>query len=181
MGLAPELSDGQIRLTGFGPADVEDHLSGEDDEHAKRFGWYPERSTILTVTAAIERWQHQWTTGGRTRAFAVRSISHGKLVGGVELRLRDEDVADISYWVNANFRRQGIAARATTLASEYAFAKLGVERIEALIEPDNVGSLQTALKVGFTNEGLLRSRSTFGSERRDMVILGLIPSDLATP
>ena len=83
--------------------------------------------------------------------------------------------------MNANFRRQGIAARATTLASEYAFAKLRVERIEALIEPDNVGSLQTALKVGFTNEGLLRSRSTFGSERRDMVILGLIPSDLATP
>lgn len=174
----PTLSDGVLQLGPFTLDDVKAHLAGEDDEHARRFGWYPQRSTADTVQAAIERWQDQWAQSGPVRAFAARSQPGGGLVGGVELRLGDERVAQISYWVFPHFRRRGHAARMIQLACRHAFDDLDVDRIEAIIEPDNLGSLAAAGTAGFQHEGRLRRRGLFGDERRDMLLLALLPTDL---
>ena len=39
----PVLTDGVVRLNGFSLRDAAAHLAGEDDEQARRFGWYPNR------------------------------------------------------------------------------------------------------------------------------------------
>lgn len=87
-------------------------------------------------------------------------------------------MAEVSYWVAAAFRQRGYAVRAIRLACRYAMAELGVERIEAFIEPDNAGSVKAARAIGFQIEGTLRQRGRFGHDRRDMLVLGLLPSDL---
>jgi RimJ/RimL family protein N-acetyltransferase len=92
----PRLTDGVVILDAHTLADLEAHLAGEDEEQARRFGWYPERSTRESVRAAIEGWQEQWSMGGPTRAFAVRSVQSGELVGGCEVRLQGAGVAHIS-------------------------------------------------------------------------------------
>lgn len=48
----PTLTDGVVVLTGHTSADVARHLSGEDEETARRFGWWPRHSTEQTVLDA---------------------------------------------------------------------------------------------------------------------------------
>ena len=164
-------------LDGFTAADAAAHLQGEDEEHARRFGWYPGSSTPESVGRAIGRWQDDWSGDGATRAFGAREATSRRLVGGCELRLRGEEIAQLSYWVFPRYRRRGLATRIVRLACLYAFAELGIERIEALVEPDNEASRRVVHAAGFVEEGLLRRRARFGDERRDMVLYALLPND----
>jgi RimJ/RimL family protein N-acetyltransferase len=112
---APTLTDGIVTLRPLTLSDVADHLAGEDDEHAQRFGWFPKRSTEETVRAAILRWRNEWQTAGATRTFGAEEAASGDLVGGCELRLRGADRADISYWTFHGRRGHGFATRAVRL------------------------------------------------------------------
>jgi len=172
-----ELRDDAIVLNRFVIGDVDAHVAGEDEEHARRFGWYPARSTPETARAAIESWSDDWDNDGLTRAFAVRT-PEGELVGGAQLRFKGEEVAQFAYWIFPAWRRRGFGARAVRLACAYAFSSLGIARVEALVEPDNEPSRALLERVGFVEEGRLRDRGRFGHERRDMVLFSLLPSDL---
>jgi RimJ/RimL family protein N-acetyltransferase len=90
----PSLTDGVVVLGGYTCTDIPAHLAGEDEETARRFGWWPE----ATVRAAFRRWAREWEADGPTRAFAARLASGGQLVGGCELRLRPDGTAEVSYW-----------------------------------------------------------------------------------
>jgi len=166
------LTDGVVVLDCFTLNDVDAHLAGEDEEQARRFGWYPKRSTVETVTAAILRWQDDWRSGGETRAFAVREASGGTLVGGCEIRLKGDSVAHASYWIFPLFRRRGLATRAVRLLCDFAFGNLGIERVELYVERDNAASRGVARRAGFTEEAVLPGHGEFGDERRDMVLFG---------
>jgi RimJ/RimL family protein N-acetyltransferase len=174
---APTLEDGVIALDAHTLADVAAHVEGEDDEQARRFGWYPKRSTTETATAAIEAWRAQWAAGGPRRAFAIRTLPDQALAGGCELRIEGDGRAALSYWIFPAFRGRGLASRAVRLVTAWAFAQLEVARVELLIEPDNHASLAVARAAGFTREGLLRGHTSVGDCRTDMVSWSRLPSD----
>jgi RimJ/RimL family protein N-acetyltransferase len=168
----PTLTDGVIVLDGFTLDDLPAHLAGEDEEHARRFGWHPARSTPETVRAAILRWQENWRTGGSTRAFAMRDARTGGLVGGCEVRLRELGLAHMSYWTFPAHRRRGLATWAVRLACAYAFTELAVERMELRIEADNVASRRVARRAGFREDGVVtedRGEAADAAPQREMV------------
>jgi RimJ/RimL family protein N-acetyltransferase len=172
----PRLADDVVVLDAFTPADAEAHLAGEDEEQARRFGWYPKRSTPATVRDAFARWAEAWRNEGATRAFAMRELESGALVGGCEIRLSGGPSAEISYWTFPHHRRKGYATRAVRLLTAFAFAQLAVKRIEAQVEPDNPASRRVIEGAGFVEEGLLPGVDhTESGEVRDMVLYSLRP------
>ena len=177
MAKPPTLSDGVVALDGFTKDDVAAHGAGEDEEHARRFGWWPERSTEQTARDAIDEWREEWANDGWVRAFAARTSDERVLVGGCQLRLRGPDIAQLLYWVFPQHRRRGLASRIVRLACDYAFDELGMQRIEAIVEPDNDASHGVVRRVGFVREGLLRKRARYGDEMRDMVMYSFLPED----
>jgi RimJ/RimL family protein N-acetyltransferase len=166
----PRLTDGVILLDGYRLSDVDAHLQGEDEETARRFGWYPKRSTVETVRAAIQRWQENWRTGGNRRAWAARDVATGRLLGGCEVRLQGDGVGEMAYWTAWDSRGRGVASRAARLACDYAFRELGVERMEVQVAPDNLPSRRVAERAGFVEEGIVREGERLGAERGDMVL-----------
>jgi RimJ/RimL family protein N-acetyltransferase len=176
-GAPPTLTDGVVVLDGHRLSDVAAHVAGEDEEQARRFGWYPARSTPERVRAAFIRWRRSWRRGGRRRTFAVRDGASGELAGGCEVRLKGDGIAHVSYWTFPPFRGRGLASRAVRLVCAYAFAHLGVERIELYVETDNLASRGVARKAGFVEEGVLREYGRYGDERRDMVLYSRLPTD----
>lgn len=144
----PVLQGYGVVLNGHTDADVVAHLAGEDEETARRLGWWPQRSTEATARAAYDRWALEWRSGGSIRAFAVREAAGGRLVGGCELRLQDDGSGQLSWWTHANERRKGYATRGVKLLVEYADS-LGVARLEAHVAEDNDASRQVADSVGF--------------------------------
>jgi RimJ/RimL family protein N-acetyltransferase len=174
----PRLADEIVVLDTFTPEDLGAHLAGENNEHARRFGWYPERSTEATVRAAFARWAQGWRSGGPTRALAVRKRDNGELVGGCEIRTGEGRVAEVSYWTFPQHRRKGYATRALRLLCDFAFREMGVERIEAQVEPDNRGSRRVVEGAGFLEERTIpEADRTISGEPRDMILYSLAPRD----
>jgi len=153
MSTAPALTDHVIVLDGHTADDIEAHLEGEDEELARRFGWFPVRSTRETVIAAIAGWQHDWDTEGDRRAFALRLLPGRELAGGCEVRRVADRCAEVSYWVFPAFRGRGLAGRAVRLVGDWAGPGLGVKRLRLSIAPDNEASLRVARAVGFAPVG----------------------------
>jgi RimJ/RimL family protein N-acetyltransferase len=147
--LVPVLSDGVVQLDALTLSDAEAHWAGEDEEQARRFGWYPRRSTLDGVRAHILACEAEWRQGGPRLAWALREAGAKLLLGGCELRLQGDGTAHMSWWVFPSYRRRGFASRAVRLATQYAFQALGVREIEALVESDNLASLGVARNTGF--------------------------------
>lgn len=155
--VVPVLTDGVIILNAYTSDDIPAHLAGEDEETARRFGWWPQTSTEATVRDAFKCWAHHWDTGGPTRTFAARQAATAQLVGGCELRLQRFGPAQVSYWTSASQRRCGYATRALALLLQYA-RSIGVTQAEADVAADNLASRRVAEKTGF------RLASTFTAE-----------------
>ena len=95
----------------------------------------------------------------RTRAPGSRSMDAetGELLGSVGIsHFADRQAAEVGYWVRREARRRGVALAAARLVADWAFAEVGVERLELLTYPGNEASQAFAAKLGFTRECLLR-------------------------
>jgi len=90
----------------------------------------------------------------------------------------DQGCAAVGYWLAPGARGRGAAAQAVRLLARWAFAELGLARLELTCGPDNEASQHVAERCGFSREGLLRSHVPFKGTRRDSVIYSLLPGDL---
>ena len=152
MTAVPELRNDGIILNAHNDSEVAAHLAGEDEETARRFGWWPAYSTEETVRAAYATWARNWQEDGPVRAFAARDPGSGALVGNCELRIGPDGTGEVSYWTHAGKRGRGYARNALALLAGYA-ASIGVTRLEAHVAPDNHASRHVAEAAGFTQAG----------------------------
>ncbi|ARF59508.1 GNAT family N-acetyltransferase [Streptomyces gilvosporeus] len=130
------------------------------------------------ATTAPEGWRTD-----TAYAFAVVSRTDGSLIGSmglvrISLLRAPERQAELGYWTAKEHRGRGYTAEAAREVVRWAFADLGVERMEWLAEAGNEGSRAVARKVGFQMEGTLRAKLIHEGTRRDVWIGSLLPSDL---
>jgi RimJ/RimL family protein N-acetyltransferase len=107
MTTVPELRNDGIVLNAHNDNEVAAHAAGEDEETARRFGWWPKRSTEETVRAAYANWAMNWQDDGPVRAFAARDPGSGALVGGCEHRIGPDGTGEVAYWTHAGKRGRG--------------------------------------------------------------------------
>jgi RimJ/RimL family protein N-acetyltransferase len=173
------LSDGVIRLRLISDADLPAIVAAVQDPAIPRFTTVP----FPYGDQQARLWQRSAATGmraGTELATLIVDAEDGTLLGSVGVHNLDPQSGRCSagYWVAADARGRGVARRGLTLICRFAFAELGVKRIELWIEPANPASQQVAEAVGFHREGLLRSFMHVGGERRDMLMYSLLPQDL---
>jgi 8-oxo-dGTP pyrophosphatase MutT (NUDIX family) len=101
----------------------------------------------------------------------------GRPVGSVCVELRDHHVGVLSCAVDEPHRGRGLASRAMRLLVRYAFDELGLERVEAHVNPLNRVALRVAHRAGLRREGLMRGNTMLGDERHDTVVLGRLRDD----
>jgi len=94
--------------------------------------------------------------GERKQGFLARRATDGALVGWLNV----SDIvrgalqgANVSYGGVAAFGGQGYMSEALELVLHEAFVTLGLHRLEANIQPGNVGSLTLVRRAGFQLEG----------------------------
>lgn len=64
--------------------------------------------------------------------------------------------AEIGFWLLPEFGGKGIIKEAIPLICDYGFEKLGLHRIEAMIESENVASKKVITYSGFHHEGTMK-------------------------
>ncbi len=102
------------------------------------------------------------------------------MLGGVslyEVRL-DQGCAAVGYWLVPEARVRGPATQAARMLARWAFAGLGLARMELTCSPDDEASQHVAERCGFPRAGLLRSHVPFKGARRESVIYSLLPGEL---
>lgn len=85
--------------------------------------------------------------------------------------------AEIGYSLDIRYWGAGYMSEALIAFVDYAFDGLGLNRIEADIDPRNVASARSLARLGFTDEGLLRERWIVAGEVSDTGLYGLLRSD----
>lgn len=66
---------------------------------------------------------------------------------------RERGEGEIGYWVAPEARGRGLAARAVGLLADWAFATLGLRRLELVTYEGNAPSRRVAERCGFVLEG----------------------------
>jgi RimJ/RimL family protein N-acetyltransferase len=89
-------------------------------------------------------------------------LPHPVLIGGCEIRMVSPEVANVSYWIYPQFRRQGHAARAMRLLVAAAAQIPGLTHIEAHVSPDNLASRRLAKQLGFIENGVTEETAWHG-------------------
>jgi RimJ/RimL family protein N-acetyltransferase len=76
-------------------------------------------------------------------------------------------------------RGHGIGTTAQRMLAEYLFATTKAHRLVAFTEGDNFAEHRSLEKCGFKREGVLRESGYRGGAWRDVVVYGLLRSDLS--
>src|SRR5271169_4773603 len=101
----------------------------------------------------------------------------GEAVGGVGF-LIGRDIARISaemgYWLSEEFWGRGLATRAVTAMSDWAFDNYKLTRVYAFVFSHNVGSIRVLEKSGFEREGLLRRSAIKNGVTIDQILFAKV-------
>ncbi|GJF23384.1 MULTISPECIES: GNAT family protein [Streptomyces] len=149
-------------------ADVQTWLRGCLDPDFRR--WNTSLMPMTDLSAAREslRARARDAGAGRSASFRITDGADGTTLGHVgvneiNLPLRQ---AHVGYWVLPEARGRGVATRALLLASRWAFAELGLHRLELGHALGHDASCRVAERCGYVCEGTMRG-AMFEADRRD--------------
>ena len=119
---------------------------------------------------------------GRLMPLAAAELTSGDVVGAGILHHLDAErqIVEIGYFVLPAARRRGFATTIARTLAEHAFS-LGIERVAAYVNLDNVASERVLERVGFTREGIVRAMPKPDGRRVDKTLFSLLPGDLRNP
>nr|WP_281998426.1 GNAT family N-acetyltransferase [Priestia flexa] len=82
------------------------------------------------------------------------------------------------YFLDKDYNGKGYMTQAAKLFVTYAFTELNLHRIQAEVQPHNVGSIRVLEKAGFLQEGLATKNLKIRGEWKDHQVLAIInPAD----
>ncbi len=173
----PELVSERLRLRAYLDSDTTAVFALYSDPRVTRYWSHPawtERRQAEDYVAARKALELP-----AVYAWAVADRHSDELVGTTTLFSLNgpQRRAEIGYSLLSAHQGKGYASEALRLAIGHAFDILGLERIEADIDPRNLASCRLVEKLGFRREGLLRQRWRVNGETCDSALYGLLRAE----
>jgi len=142
----------------------------------------------FTNDLSVEQELKYWVDTGvndiksKTRlAFAIIDKSTGILMGSTSfgnISYRDKRIEIGWTWLGKQFQGKGINDHVKKLMLEYSFNILDFERVEFKTDVLNIPARKALLRIGATEEGILRSHTLMThSRRRDTIYYSVLKSE----
>ncbi len=84
---------------------------------------------------------------------------------------------ELGYWLAEKMQGKGIITQCTAKLIEYAFRKLGMNRIQIKVAKGNIRSAAVPARLGFNFEGIERHGELLNGTYHDLKIFSLLKSD----
>ena len=168
-----EITAGRLHLRPWGPQDVEVLVEGNADPLIPAWTTVPSPYTEAHAHDRLARTAEGWDTG-TSLSWAICDSTTGRVLGALDLRQLAGTTWDVGFLTYPWGRGQGVVPDALGAAARWAFAELGVTRLEWRAFVGNWPSRRAAEKAGFRYEGVLRGR---GTGDRDEWVASLRPDD----
>jgi [ribosomal protein S5]-alanine N-acetyltransferase len=173
----PILRTSRLCLRQFRAEDADAMHECFADPEAMRFWNRPLHTKRIETERAVRSYVD--CTPSYYRHWAVADAGTDRCLGLVSYHdghIRSKRAA-IGYIINPASHRQGIATEAVSAMLNFCFGELGLHRLEALIQPDNMPSRALVEKLGFRYEGLLRDHLRVGDDWRSEMLYALLQPD----
>jgi RimJ/RimL family protein N-acetyltransferase len=169
------LSTERLKLRALSEADIPAHYAIFSDHDVARY-WSREPWTDIAQAEESIRAIMAACADGSEARFGIELLATGELIGNVGLHhfFEQNRRCEIGYALGSRHWGQGYATEALRAAIQYGFDALNLNRIEADIDPRNVGSGRVLEKVGFRKEGYMPERWFVFGEFADTVNYGLL-------
>jgi ribosomal-protein-alanine N-acetyltransferase len=171
----PTLTTERLRLRRIQPGDAEALFAILSDEDAMRFTGH---GAILTLGGARERIKLLDERYARREAinWGVTLQGEDRVIGVCSLHHFDENLhhGEVGYQLHRAYWGRGLMSEAVAAILRYGFTALGLHRIEAIIDDQNLPSKRLLLRLGFTYEGNLRQRFFQNGRFEDEYYYGLL-------
>jgi ribosomal-protein-alanine N-acetyltransferase len=161
------------------PADADQLYRIYSDPEFMRFWSSAPWTSIEQATLQIERDKEELAAGDHLR-LAILLRDGDSLIGTCSLFHFNVQSrrAEIGYGIAPAHWRRGYMREAVGALIRFAFNELGLNRLEADIDPRNLASARSLERLGFTREGVLRERWIVGDEVSDSAMYGLLARDV---
>jgi RimJ/RimL family protein N-acetyltransferase len=161
-----EIAAGRLQLRPPSEEDAAEALAMLRDPDIAQWNPGPDKLDLDGVRAWCLRGA-DWSDGSHA-TFAVLDATTGALLGNVSLHEVDraQQDAEIGYRTAPWARNRGVAADGVAAVGRWAFAAVGLVRIEIRHAVVNIASCRVAEKAGFPCEGTLRQAYVYGDGMR---------------
>jgi len=151
------------------------HSYATDPEVVRFMAWGP--NTEADTTAFLDRAHaHREAEPRDHYGLAVERRADGLLLGSCGLRISDR--ANRCGFLGYCFRReawgQGFATEAARAVLAFGFGTLGLHRIFAMCDVDNIASARVLDKAGMTREGTCRDHMLVRGQWRDHFVYAIL-------
>lgn len=178
--LQPILQSSRVRLRRFAQSDVPDLFGMFSDAQFMRYWSCPPYVSIAQAQELFDR-KDRGVSAGEFNEWAITLPENDRLIGHCTIFSinKGQRRAEVGYGIGRPYWGNGYAQDAMHLMLDFAFSSLGLHRLEADVDPRNVGSVNLLDRLGFVREGLLRERWHVNGEICDSAIYGLLAPDYA--
>lgn len=143
------------------------------DEESCRYLTRPAASSVADTIAMMQGWMTRDDIN-----WVLADSPDGPALGRVSLYATSKErVWEAACMISPAARGRNLAARALAIAIDHVFDTLGIRRIMADVDPDNIPSVRVFEKLGFGYEGRLRGEWETHIGIRDSLIFGLLRED----
>ncbi|MER3451618.1 MAG: GNAT family N-acetyltransferase [Thermus sp.] len=176
----PVLLEGdRLLLREFQPSDLVDvHLYAGDPFVTRYMTWGP--NTSEETRAFLEQVMQLAREEPRmTYELAVTLRDTGELIGGAGLRVHSVEHrnGDIGYILRRDCWGRGYATEAARLLLHFGFDRLGLHRIWATCDPENIASIRVLQKIGMQWEGRIRHQHLVRGRWRDSELYAILKDE----
>ena len=159
----PTLSHGLITLRPLGESDIPEIYKSCQDPIIPRFTRIPHDYTMAHAEFFVREKTPTSLIAKTELAFAIdygngTDIQFAGVISFHSPNLPNH-VAELGYWTNADVRGKGVGTNAARIITNYGFETMGFERIEALVDVENIASKKLLASAGYSLEGILRKKS----------------------
>ena len=178
---APELIESaRVVVRPLTEADLPSLLAINSDAEVVKHLGHPPWQSIADAEAWFARIsKHQ--SAGSALEFVIVERQTGEVIGRCGLFEYDaaNALASLGYVLSRTRWRQGYMREALTGLIGCAFSTIQLRRLEAMVEAPNTGSTTLLLRLGFTQEGVLRERWVSQDGAIDAKVFGLLSHEWA--
>lgn len=156
------------------------HSIFSDPEVTKYISWGPYTAADQAKKFILRVIEDQKKIPRQNYEFAITSQSTGELIGYtmLQVNISNRSAGRGIYLKRAEWDK-GIATEAQSAMMDFGFSQLGLHRIWATCDPDNVSSKRMIEKTGMIYEGRLRESRWFPRDQtyRDALLFSILAAD----
>lgn len=132
----------------------------------------------LSDRAGLKAWVREGVENTERLALTAIEIESGRIVGATSIAniSKRDRRAEIGWtWMGKPYQGKGINARIKLVLLQYLFEECDFQRVEIKTDALNMAARKAVAKIGFVEEGVLRSHTqVIRGRRRDSIFYGVL-------